>query len=415
MAFPHPAGNIGMLDQVEALKWVRANVKAFGGDPDQVTIFGMSAGGSSVGLQLLSPLSKGLFHRAISESGDDLAPWATHTTASAVRHTKSLATKLDCSVDDGSEAIVDCLRSKGASDMNQAGQEVYYENYKVADDIAWAPVVDKHFLPDTPQMLRKQGRFHKVPFLAGFTSHEWSVFLSSTLNRFVGPSNIATGVTPAAFRKFLEVFSQRRTDSKRNAALLSDALRFVYTPWPDTSNSHLLRQALIDAMSDLDFVSTTTASLVAHSRVAPAFLFLFSHVSKLDQRPAWMGSQHADASNYIFGISSWYSSEFFSDETDKNVSNFMATTWTNFAKSGEPTPQWVQFNASSQAYVDINNRPRMGENYRAQQVAFWNWYDPKLADSGAEGGQPASGALTFAPQGVRLTISVILARLVLVF
>ena len=69
-------GNYGMLDQIEALRWVQENIKAFGGDPSKVTIFGESAGGSSVGLLLVSPRSKGLFHRAISISGVDLSPFA---------------------------------------------------------------------------------------------------------------------------------------------------------------------------------------------------------------------------------------------------------------------------------------------------------------------------------------------------
>ena len=74
-------GNFGMLDQVEALKWVKDNIEYFGGDSSKVTIFGESAGGSSVGLHLLSPLSKGLFHRAIAESGVDVCPWATQSTS----------------------------------------------------------------------------------------------------------------------------------------------------------------------------------------------------------------------------------------------------------------------------------------------------------------------------------------------
>ena len=74
-------GNFGMLDQVEALKWVQDNIENFGGNPNKVTIFGVSAGGSSVSLHLLSPLSKGLFHQAITESGVDLSPFAIQPTS----------------------------------------------------------------------------------------------------------------------------------------------------------------------------------------------------------------------------------------------------------------------------------------------------------------------------------------------
>ena len=74
-------GNYGMLDQVAALKWVKDNIKNFGGDPGKVTIFGLSAGGSSVSLHLLSPLSEGLFHQVIAESGVDLSPFAIQPTS----------------------------------------------------------------------------------------------------------------------------------------------------------------------------------------------------------------------------------------------------------------------------------------------------------------------------------------------
>ena len=84
-------GNYGMLDQVLALKWVNENIKNFGGDPNKVTIFGFSAGGASVGLHLLSPLSKDFFHGAISESGVDLSPWSVVIADIALSKTEALA------------------------------------------------------------------------------------------------------------------------------------------------------------------------------------------------------------------------------------------------------------------------------------------------------------------------------------
>ena len=89
-------GNFGMLDQVEALKWVKDNIDKFGGNANKVTIFGESAGGSSVTLHLLSPLSDGLFHQVIAESGVDVSPWATQSVSFGVGFAKELAQKLNC-------------------------------------------------------------------------------------------------------------------------------------------------------------------------------------------------------------------------------------------------------------------------------------------------------------------------------
>ena len=100
-----------MLDQVEALKWVKENIKNFGGDPRKVTIFGESAGGISVRLHLLSPLSKGLFHQAIAESGVDLCLFAIQPISYGLRYAKELAEKLDCATSNHS-GMVACIREK---------------------------------------------------------------------------------------------------------------------------------------------------------------------------------------------------------------------------------------------------------------------------------------------------------------
>ena len=144
-------GNYGMLDQVEALKWVKENIQNFGGNPSKVTIFGQSAVGFSVGLHLLSPLSGDLFHQAILESGVDLSPIAIQPTSFVFRFTKELAQKLNCGSSDHS-AMVSCMRSKTASAMQRAAESIKF------GFVDWAPVVDKNVLHDTPQVLRKKRR-----------------------------------------------------------------------------------------------------------------------------------------------------------------------------------------------------------------------------------------------------------------
>ena len=398
-----------MLDQVQALKWVKENIKVFGGDPDKVTIFGLSAGSTSVALHLLSPLSKGLFHRAISESGVDLSPWAVHKTSNAIYYSQFVAKTLGCDTSD-SESIVECLRSKPASSLSVAAA-VALTLRKFNDEIAWSPVVDKHFLPDEPKILRKEGKFEKVNYMAGFTSHEGSYFLPLTLDSIVGVSaNIDAGVDAATFKKFFGVFSQRRITDKRKAALVSEALEFQYTPWPDTSNPVLLRQSLIDSTTDYDYTAPTHAALSSHSSMAPSFMYFFSHLSKLDTSPAWMGAKHADSNLYILGFPFMprrYNMSF--DETDKNVSLFMMTTWTNFAKTGNPTSEpvsgvmWNQFNSSSQMYLNIGGGiPEMARDFHPHRVAFWNWYYPKLLDTkfGEKPSTVGSLATSVVPQGV---------------
>lgn len=109
-------GNYGMKDQVMAMRWVKENIAKFGGDPDQVTIFGESSGGASTGYHLLSPLSKGLFHKAILQSGSPLCRWAVSTPGLIRRRTEAVATIAGCHFET-SDDILSCLQELPASNL----------------------------------------------------------------------------------------------------------------------------------------------------------------------------------------------------------------------------------------------------------------------------------------------------------
>lgn len=197
-------GNFGMLDQVEALKWIRDNIVNFGGNPDKVTIFGESAGGSSVSLHLLSPVSKGLFHQVIAESGVDLSPFAIQRGSFGLRFAKELANKLSCPSNDHN-AMVDCIRGKQAAEVQSAAEKMVSSSI---GEINFAPVVDKNFLHDTPKNLRSEGKFAKVPLMISFTSQEGSSFLGSLVNdSFHLMQSVSNGVSPALFKSFLSGFA----------------------------------------------------------------------------------------------------------------------------------------------------------------------------------------------------------------
>ena len=199
-------GNFGMLDQVEALKWVKENIENFGGNPGKVTIFGASAGGSSVCLHLLSPLSKGLFHQAIAESGVDLSIWATQSVSFGLHYAKELAKKLDCTTSN-SRNMINCIRAKEDTDIEKA-RESTMANFRFKDYLPWAPVVDKNFLHDTPQNLRKKNEFHKVPLMISFNSHEGASSLGATVNASFGlMESVENGVRPGLFESFLTKFA----------------------------------------------------------------------------------------------------------------------------------------------------------------------------------------------------------------
>lgn len=364
-------GNYGMLDQVAALQWVKGNIKNFGGDSGKVTIFGFSAGGTSVSLHLLSPLSNGLFQQAIAESGVDLSPFAIQPTSFGLRFANELAGYLDCPTSDHSEMMA-CIRQKEAKEIQGASDSI---TYNFTGYLRWAPVVDKYFLLDTPQNLRNKGQFEKAKFMITFNSEE-----GGTTFR-----NLVNGSSHSFFKGYITQFAHSQTSREKNANLIADALEFMYTPWLDKSNKYALRGQLMDLFGDFVFYAPSHQSADIHSSVAPVYILEFAHRSKtVTKLPKWMGVVHGANRHYDFGIPLIppFSSRY--DADDKNVSLFIMALYTNFAKFGDPTPQpvsgvmWKRYNSSYRAYLRADSKPKMAASFAPRRMAFWNDYYPKL-------------------------------------
>lgn len=360
-------GNYGMLDQVAALKWIQENIKDFGGNSSSVTIFGESAGGSSVGLHVLSPRSKDLFHRAIAISGVELSPYATGLNTFAVKHTKSLAEAVKCPVHESRE-IIKCLRSR------EAGKLLIDTAVNV-----WRPVVDGDFLPDTPESLRKSGKFNRVTLMAGFTSQEGAYFFPNEINNLT-VENFSEKVK-FALQYILRRYGQTFTKETKIAESLIDAVVFMNTPWPYVEDLNKLRRGFSDVVTHSCVAEPAQTSLTFHSKHSPAFFYEFAYRSKLDPSPEWLGVRHKDDTPYQFGfplmnltvLQNW-------DEADRNVSDMVITLFTNFAKYDNPTPDpvggtsWERFNQSHMVYLRIQEKPSMAINYQPTKMAFWREY-----------------------------------------
>lgn len=364
-------GNYGMLDQVAALQWVKGNIKNFGGDSGKVTIFGFSAGGTSVSLHLLSPMSEGLFQQAIAESGVDLSPFAIQPTSFGLRFANELAGYLDCPTSDHSEMMA-CIRQKEAKEIQDASDSI---TYNFTGYLRWAPVVDKYFLLDTPRNLRNKGKFEKAKFMITFNSEEGGTSFR----------NLVNGSSQSFFKGYVTQFAHSQTSREKNANLIADALEFMYTPWPDKNNKYALRGQLMDLFGDFVFHAPSHQSADVHSSVAPVYILEFAHRSKtVTKLPKWMGVVHGANRHYDFGIPLIppFSSRY--DADDKNVSLFIMALYTNFAKFGDPTPQpvsgvmWKRYNSSYRAYLRADSKPKMAASFAPRRMAFWNDYYPKL-------------------------------------
>jgi para-nitrobenzyl esterase len=305
----HISGNYGLLDQLAALRWVKHNIRNFGGDPHRVTIFGASSGSLDICDLMASPLARGLFDRAIMQSGvcvDGLSPTLTEQEASGV----AFAAKI---VQEKKGPAIEQLRSIPADEL--------VRNAAKSDGVDWNPIIDKRVLPEQPLLVFRRGRQAKVPVIVGSNLDEVSIFASPLVG---GRSYRPQTVTE--YQNWL----------KRKFGNQADA---VFQAYPAAQDSQV--PAAFLAM-DTDYSFGFGSHLLAREVAATgqkAYLYIFTMTGSGPFES--LGAFHSLESMYL---SKHYWTDWVSDSHDESLSNAIIEYWTSFGANGDPSsarlPAW---------------------------------------------------------------------------
>lgn len=316
-------GNAGMFDQLMGLHWVRDNIKYFGGNPNNITLFGESAGAVSVSFHLLSPLSRNLFSQAILQSGAPTVPWGIVDTKKLNYRGLLLAKAVGCPHDEAQiDLVIECLRN---TDPWELVKNETYENLGVVE-FPFTPMIDGVFLDDLPENLLASKDFKKTKLLLGSNTEEGTYFIIYHLNNI--------------FKNSEDVFLNREDFISSVVELTpnmhrmgQEAIIYEYTDWLNPDDPIKNRDAIDKIVGDYHFTCHVNKLANKYAAVGnEVYMYYFTHRSTQNPWPKWMGTMHADEINFIFGEP--LNPLFSYNPEEVQLSRQMMSSWANFAKTG---------------------------------------------------------------------------------
>jgi para-nitrobenzyl esterase len=339
------SGNYAILDQILALKWVKKNITAFGGDSSKVMVFGESAGALNTCALLVTPFAAGLFSRALVESGA--------ATAGNYSQYKEY----------GIGFIRDTMKCKGSNaEMIQAARKLSPESIvasmknPLAGGIvnsAWGPAVDGHIIPEQPLSAISAGRFNRVPVIMGTNADEMSVAAPAT-------------VTPSMVNLLMR--------ASVPANLVNEGLN-LYPP--GTTNIEA-RKSYVGLLTDAQFtVSARRAAQAIVSQNVSVYRYFFNHSFSGIQSA--LGAFHGIELFYVFRtlpLTKSYGLAGKITHDDSLVMNSMSRYWARFAETGNPNtpdlPVWPAYSTTEDPYLEIAPVCSSGKGLRKEKCDYWD-------------------------------------------
>lgn len=306
------SGNYGLLDQVAALKWIQKNIETFGGNPNNVTVFGQSSGAGNINKLMASPMTEGLFHRAILQSGSAYTFGKTQTLQQAEQNGKKVTEQFEVS-------SVEELRSWPASKLLEK-----------TDQFSFSPNIDGGFLPDEVYTIFEKGEQHKIPILAGSNADEGNTLFGPKLDAKIFKNLIQQNYGEDA-KYFLRLYPHQTDQEARNS---------FNKGWRD----------------EMAWGAHTLAQIHTEKSGIQAWLYYFSKVppGRNSQR---YGAFHSAEIAYVFNTLDAVDRPW--TKQDRELADRIISYWVNFAFNGNPNnrelPNWPNYNPKSRKVLELDS------------------------------------------------------------
>ncbi|KAM4553442.1 carboxylesterase 3 [Fundulus diaphanus] len=352
----HARGNWGLLDQLAALRWVQENIETFGGDPQSVTIAGESAGGISASILTLSPQAKGLFHKAIFQSG--VATLGDYTSENPLPQAQAVANITGCGIA-STEELVQCLRGKSQDELVSATRALR---------MFLGAAVDGDFLPGRAEDLLERKEVLNIPVMMGVTNHEFGWILPQSF----APPGWDKGMNRESVLATVHIFNPAGVSSA-NSLIVDEYLKDAKTPED-------IRDAYTEVIGDLLMTLPVVKVAGYHTDLgAPVYLYEFVYSANIykSNRPSFVKADHADEVGFMFGGCFWNSHIRITaniTQEDENLCRTMMSYWANFIKTGSPSGpglvDWPQYDRQKQEYMELGQTQTVKQKLKEDRVHF---------------------------------------------
>ncbi|XP_046397713.1 venom carboxylesterase-6-like [Ischnura elegans] len=378
-------GNMGLKDQVLAMQWVQAYIDCFGGDKNQVTLLGYSAGGASVNFHMVAKPSQHLFHRGISMGGTAFCGWALERSHGGTM-ARRLAKILNCP-HESSQQMVDCMKTKSVDELKNS--VIGLRQWEFDPIVALKPVIeprgssDNPFLTEEPECTFRSGDFVSKQWITGTTSNEWmniaaTIVQNQTLLQEF--DDLFDGIARTAF-----FYDKDSIYSSRKSLVLKN----FYFPHGCITNESL--QCITDIYTDGLFMSCAdhAVKLVSATNRNNTYYYNFAFKGNYSEMTSQQGyckqiaAVHNDDLTLLFYRKN--TSPLLNDSSlDTINSKKLVQLFYNFARTGNPTPsdgssgnglidfQWIPLTPADLYYLKVNEKFTMKQGYRQERATIWD-------------------------------------------